>query len=162
MADVGLLLHGILFFTVLAAYVHCRQAGQDFWRLADLLAPGLLLVYALGLLGTIFGPAAFRAAPLPDGNLFANMWNVAALYESFWNLAVAAIFFRRKKQPETAGGLFLQSLIWHGAGLFTAEWLRPEALLWGHFRVRQFMAFAITHLALILLWWRKKQSRPPA
>lgn len=157
-ADAGFLLHGVLFAAIVAAYAYCRQAGRDFWRLADLFAPGLLLVYAFGRLGTVFGPAASGAAAL-SGGLFSEKG--AVVFESLWNLVLAAIIFRRRQESVT-GALFLRGLIWHGAGLYTAEWLRPEALLWGHLRVRQLMGFVVTHVALILLWWRRKQGRPPA
>jgi len=160
MADAGLLLNGILLATILAAYVYCRKAGLDFWRLADLCAPGLLLAYAFGLLGSLFIPVALARDSLPVSISLGVTWQGAIVYESLWNL-VLAIFVFRRRQEKVAGALFLRSLIWHGAGLFTAEWLQPAALMWGHFRVRQLMGFIITHLAIIFLWWRKKQSRPP-
>ena len=87
----------------LGAWIAVRRAGARFGPLADSIAPPLLVAQAIGRWGNYFNQELFGApttlpwglridaAHLPAGYAQGTLFHPTFLYESLWNLAMAAL-----------------------------------------------------------------------
>ena len=98
----GLGIWGAVALGALGAWIGARRAGLAFGPLADAVAPGVVLAQAIGRFGNYFNqelygkptdvPWALQIDPenRPAG-VTAETYHPTFLYESLWNLAVAAL-----------------------------------------------------------------------
>lgn len=99
----GLGIWGAVGFGALGAYIGARQQGVKFAPLADALAPGIVLAQAVGRWGNWFNQELFGrptdlpwgleidAAHRPEGYAAFETFHPTFLYESLWNVGVAAL-----------------------------------------------------------------------
>jgi len=170
----GLGVYGGILTGTIAAVVVTRLWKQSFWKWADVIAPGLFVMQAVGRWGNFFnqelyGPptdlpwgiaidcehrvAEYPCATYPvDSTFFQPLF----LYESISGIlgAVALLFIARRWGPRMRpGDLFLLFLIWYAAVRLLLETLRTGN--WTFFGVPTamvvsvaLMAFAIVVLAI--------------
>lgn len=141
----GLGVYGGIFTGVLAAWVLIRFWRQPFWRWADVIAPGLFVMQAIGRWGNFFnqelyGPptdlpwgiaidCAHRVAPYPCTTypLLTTGFQPLFLYESLSGVlgAITLLWIaRRYGRQMRPGDLFLIFLVWYSAVRFGLETLR--------------------------------------
>jgi len=156
----GLSIHGGVFAAILTGYIYTKRTNTDFWRLADLCAPGLILGQAIGRWGNFFNQEAYGVeTTLPWAMYIAGAWrHPTFLYEFIWNMLVFAFLLYKSKKREVDGSIFIRYLIWYSAGRYFIEGLRVDSPFWGDFRVAQLISLVLIHGGLILLWWRKRQA----
>lgn len=154
----GLSIHGGILGAVLAGIIYTRKTGINFWRLADMCAPGLILGQAVGRWGNFFNQEAYGIeTDLPWAMFIDGAWrHPTFLYEFIWNLIVFAFLLYVSKREKTEGGIFLRYLIWYSAGRYWIEGVRADALIWGRFKAGQLVSLVLIHAGLILLWWKKR------
>lgn len=151
----------VVALAVVVAYLwHYRLPAA---RLADALAPGLLVGLALMSLADLLGG---RAYGLPSDLPWAiSLWGArrhpTQVYQLLATLAVLAFSWRARARARPDGSLALWGLLGISmAWLFVDAFRADSAPLPGGFRVAQVVALGGMLLSLGLLWWL--QARPVA
>ncbi len=143
----GLGVYGGIATGTLAGWLYARRVGEPFWAWADVVAPGLFLMQAVGRWGNFFNQELYGGpTTLPWGipidcahrivqyscDAFpaeTTRFQPLFLYESVAGLAGMAFLiylggrFRHRLRP---GDLLLIFFIWYGAVRFALEFLREN------------------------------------
>ena len=179
----GLGVYGGIITGTIAGWVYTRWKGQSFFAWADVVAPGLFLMQAIGRWGNFFnqelyGPpttsplgipidCAYRVAPYvcstyPPTTRFEPLF----LYESVAGvLGMLFLLFLGNRFSDRLrhGDLLLVFFIWYGAVRFALEALRTGN--WTFFGVptAQLVSLAFILVGVAGLAWRHRpQARGPA
>jgi phosphatidylglycerol---prolipoprotein diacylglyceryl transferase len=173
----GIAIHGAIIGGILAAILFSRFKRCSFWRLADIVAPSLILGQAIGRWGNFFNSEAFgsptdlpwkllipakclraktKVFNCPSNELIpAGYFHPTFLYESLWNLMVfgllIAIFFRFPKAKR--GTLFFVYAIAYSVGRFWIEALRTDSLMFGSLKMAQMVSLVGIMLGGAGLTW---------
>ncbi len=142
----GLAIHGGIIAAVIVGAVFCKIRKVNFWQIADITAPSIILGQAIGRWGNYINREAFgTVTDLPWG-IIVNGHKVhpTFLYESLWNIVVFMflLWYRRKGRKED-GEVFLLYAILYSVGRFFIEGLRTDSLMFSGFRVAQLISIAI-------------------
>jgi phosphatidylglycerol:prolipoprotein diacylglycerol transferase len=179
----GLAIFGGVLAGILAGLIFSRWRKINFWLLADLCIPSMILGQAIGRWGNFFNQEAygieiinkawqwFPAAVYIDAN---QAWHMATFfYESVWNFAVFFFLMYFRKKRKVNGELFLLYLILYSSGRFVIEGLRTDSLTWGSFvspaqnsfffqnggfRVSQILSLVLIALGIALFVLRRKKA----
>lgn len=169
----GLAIHGVLIGAVLSLIIFSRKKDISFWKLADILAPSLILAQAIGRWGNFInqeahgGPVSrefLESLYLP--NFIINQmyidgsyYHPTFLYESLWNFAGFLLLILLRKVNLRRGELFLTYLIYYSVGRFFIEGMRTDSLMLNeHLRMAQFISIFLILTSLIIIWYRKKSG----
>lgn len=155
----GIAIYGALIGAIICAVIFFRRKGYNFWRMADICAPGLIVGQMIGRWGNFVNQEAYGGPVeesflrdklhLPD--FIVNQMNVegvfhhpAFLYESVWSLVglILLLILRRQKFLR-AGELFMSYFIWYSIGRFFIEALRTDSL---GFQAPQWLASLVNGL----------------
>jgi phosphatidylglycerol:prolipoprotein diacylglycerol transferase len=176
----GIAIHGALIASVLTAYIYARIKKISFWRLADVVAPSLIIGQAIGRWGNFInqeahgGPVSLeflQSLHLPQfiiDQMYIldpvthtySYYHPTFLYESLWNLAgfIVLITIRRVVRLKR-GDLFLSYVIWYSIGRFFVEGMRTDSLmLTDTLRIAQVISLVLIALAIILMIVRRKMG----
>ncbi|MNQ83233.1 Prolipoprotein diacylglyceryl transferase [compost metagenome] len=140
----GIAIYGALIGAIIGTSFYIRKKGYNFFRIADILAPGLIVGQAIGRWGNFMnqeahgGPVeeSFLRDTLHLPNFIVNQMNIegtfyhpAFLYESIWSFAGLLVLFWLRRRPFLrAGELFLSYFIWYSIGRFFIEGIRTDSL----------------------------------
>lgn len=163
----GIAIHGAILGGMLAAVLFSRVKHCSFWRLADVVAPSLILGQAIGRWGNFFNSEAFGDPTdlpwklfvpperRPAGFASVAYYHPTFLYESLWNLMVfvglMTLFVRFPKAKR--GTLFLVYMIAYSCGRFWIEGLRTDSLMLGPLRMAQVVSLIGVGLGSLGLLW---------
>lgn len=163
----GIAIHGAILGGMLATFIFCRLKKLSFWRLADTVAPSLILGQAIGRWGNFFNSEAFGAPTslpwklfIPLGSRPSGLGNVdyyhpTFLYESLWNLGTFGLLmvltYRFTKLK--AGSIFLIYAIAYSLGRIWIEGLRLDSLMLGPLRIAQVVSLTGVAFGLSGLVW---------
>ncbi len=170
----GIAIHGALIGAVLTAIVFAKIKKVDFWQLADIAAPSLILGQAIGRWGNFMnqeahgGPISEAAYQnfhqyLPDFIMNQMcidgiMYYPTFLYESLWNVAVFGLLLLLRKYNPYRGELFLTYIFTYSIGRFFIEGLRTDSLYFGVLRQAQLISIVLIIGAIILFIYRRKKG----
>jgi phosphatidylglycerol---prolipoprotein diacylglyceryl transferase len=170
----GIAIHGAIIGGTLAAILFSRLKQCSFWRLADVVAPSLILGQAIGRWGNFFNSEAFGSPTnlpwklfiptehRPPGSAAEAYYHPTFLYESLWNLMVfgllMALFVRFPKLKR--GTLFLVYAIAYSLGRFWIEALRTDSLMLGPLKMAQMVSLIGIVIGSIGLVWLYVLKRP--
>jgi phosphatidylglycerol:prolipoprotein diacylglycerol transferase len=170
----GIAIHGAILGGILAAVIFSRLKKCSFWRLADVVAPSLILGQAIGRWGNFFNSEAFGSPtdlpwklliPLdrrPAGYESIGYYHPTFLYESLWNLMVfgllMTLFVRVPKAKR--GTVFLIYAIAYSCGRFWIEGLRTDSLMLGPLKMAQMISLIGIGLGGMGLAWLYLLKRP--
>ncbi|HHV56825.1 MAG TPA: prolipoprotein diacylglyceryl transferase [Firmicutes bacterium] len=158
----GLAIHGGLIAAVLVGLWYTRRHRLDFWQIADIAAPSLILGQAIGRWGNFFNQEAYGyPTRLPWAMYIAGEWrHPTFLYESLWDLGVfALLLWGRHRQGVRRGDVFLAYLVLYSLGRFWVEGLRTDSLMLGPLRAAQVMSLLLAAGAGYLLRRRHRAAR---
>lgn len=158
----GLSIHGGIFGAILAGIIYTRKYKINFWRLADMCAPSLILGQAIGRWGNFFNQEAYGVETNVPWAMYIDgaMRHPTFLYEFIWNLLVFAFLLYISKKEKTDGAVFIRYLIWYSAGRYWIEGLRADSVVvWRNLRAAQIVSLILIHGGLIVLWWRKRRAK---
>ncbi|WP_136607638.1 prolipoprotein diacylglyceryl transferase [Paenibacillus dokdonensis] len=140
----GIAIYGALIGAIICAVIYFRYRGYNFWRIADICAPGLLTGQMIGRWGNFVnqeaygGPVAesFLRDKLHLPNFIVDQMNVQGvfhhptfLYESLWSLVgIIILFILRRQRFLRSAELFLSYFIWYSIGRFFIEGIRTDSL----------------------------------
>lgn len=177
----GLGVYGGLATGTLAAYVFLRRHREPFWVWADIVAPGLFLMQAIGRWGNFFnqelyGPpttlpwgipidCTHRVVEYACGTAFPETarFHPLFLYESLSGLlGMAALIwigsrFRDRLRP---GDLLLGFFIWYAAVRFALETLRSGNWIFFGIPTAMLVSGSVIVVAAVLIVLRHRRSWP--
>ena len=141
--------------------IYTRFKKLDFWKIADVTAPGLILGQAIGRWGNYFNQEAYGVpTDLPWALYIDGAYrHPIFFYEFVWNLLVFAYLLAVSKKEKTDGGIFLRYLVGYSIGRFFIEGIRDNTMYWGKFRLGQIVSVLLIVVGLALLWWRRQQAK---
>jgi len=166
----GLAIHGGLIGGFLAGYYYIRKHRMDFWKLADIFAPSIILGQAIGRWGNFinqeaYGSAVTRAyiSHFPDfiqRQMFigGQYYHPAFLYESAWNLLVFIIIMIFLRRQHFKGQITLIYLTLYSVGRFFIEGLRLDSLMLGPIRSAQLLSVLIIIACAVIYLRRLKKG----
>ena len=147
----GLAIYGGVIGGALAVFAFSRIKKVSFGKLADMIAPALILSQAIGRWGNYFNGEAYgRLIENPALQWFPlavnvdGAWHMATFfYESVWDLLGFLVLWLNRKKTTASGNLFLLYLVWYGLGRAIIEGLRTDSLMLGPFRVSQLLSILL-------------------
>jgi phosphatidylglycerol:prolipoprotein diacylglycerol transferase len=167
----GLAIYGGVLAGILAGFIFSRWKKIEFWNLADICAPSLILGQAIGRWGNYINQEAygyvvnnpewqwFPAAVFIDAS---QKWHLATFfYESFWNFTVFFIMMSYRKHRKRTGEVFLLYIILYSLGRAFIEGLRMDSLYWGSIRVSQLLSVMLIIVGAALFIYRRKHAATP-
>lgn len=156
----GLAIHGAIIMAIIVAVIFTRIKKVNFWTLADICAPSLILAQAIGRWGNYINQEAYGGpTDLPWG-IMVNGVKVhpTFLYESLWNFLVFLfLIWYRKNKKKKEGEVFLLYLSLYSFIRFFIEGLRTDSLMWGQFRVAQIVSLIGFSIPLIIFYRNRKK-----
>ena len=156
----GLAIHGAVIGGALVAIVFTRIKKLNFWTLADVSAPSLILGQAIGRWGNFANQEAHGGpTDLPWGIMVDGVKvHPTFLYESLWNLLVFLFLIWYRKKSKVEGEIFLLYVILYSVARFFIEGLRTDSLMLGPFRVAQLISVLTIAVGGAVLFSRKKAA----
>jgi phosphatidylglycerol:prolipoprotein diacylglycerol transferase len=175
----GLGVYGGIVTGTLAAAVITRRWNQSFWKWADVIAPGLFVMQAIGRWGNFFnqelyGPptdlpwgiaidcahrvAAYPCATYPEAT---TGFHPLFLYESVSGIlgAVTLLWIARRWGPRMRpGDLVLIWFIWYAAVRFLLETFRTQNWTFMGIPTAMIVSLVVTAVAVAVLLWRHRPA----
>lgn len=146
----GLAIHGGLIGGVLGGYLFTKYKKIYFWKLADVVAPSIILGQAIGRWGNYVNQEAHGGpTDLPWGiEVDGVLVHPTFLYESIWNIGVFGFLLWYSKKKKVTGEVFLLYFALYSLGRFFIEGLRTDSLMLGQFRVAQIISVVLIMAAI--------------
>jgi phosphatidylglycerol---prolipoprotein diacylglyceryl transferase len=179
----GLGVPGGIVTGTIAAWIYIRRNHQSFWRWADVVAPGLFVMQAIGRLGNFFNqelygpptslpwgiridclhriPQYACGTAFPEGTHFQPLF----LYESLSGLIgflVLTWLARRSRSRLVPGDLLLIFFIWYGLTRFALESLRSGNWTFFGIPTAQIVTLGFILFGVVGLIYRHGPGRPDA
>lgn len=156
----GLAIHGGVIAGVLAGYIVTKRKKMPFIKLADVVAPVLILGQAIGRWGNFFnGEAHGGPTDLPWGILVDGVRvHPTFLYESIWDFIIFAFLLQLLNKKHFDSQVLSLYLILYSVGRFFIEGLRTDSLMIGPLRVAQVISLALIGLGCGIYYFGKKKS----
>lgn len=133
----GLSFHGALVGGGLAVALIARRWGIRFLHMADVLAPGVALAYAVGRIGCFLNGCCYGVpTDLPWACSFQDPFDPhkhtppshpTQIYASLSNLIIFAVLARMQRPPHPTGQVFWAYLVLYGVYRFIVEFWRIGA-----------------------------------
>ncbi len=138
----GLTIYGAVLGAAIGVWIYSRISKKSFGRMADLLAPGIILSQAVGRIGcTLNGCCHGVATDLPWAFVYTHPLSDAAIgiavhpvpvYEIIFNVLVFAGLLMLRGRLKPAGSLFMVYLAVYGAWRVGIDFIREgRELLFG-------------------------------
>ena len=160
----GLAIHGGLIGGAVAAWVYLRRHGVPFWRMADAVAPALILGQTFGRLGNFMnGDAHGRPTTMPWGIVFPPgsiagsqfpgiPLHPTMLYEMAINFSIFLfLWLSLRKGDHKDGFIFAAYFALYSSGRFVVEGFRADSLMLGPIRVAQLVSAAVDISVAVLI-----------
>ncbi len=163
----GLAVYGGLIGGVLVGFAYARWLGLPAWRLADALAPGMILGQALGRLACIPNGDAYGAptdapwafvytnpAAMVPPDLLGKPLHPYPVYELLFDLALLGLLWKLRDVYKTDGLLFLTYAGVYAVGRFLLTFFRMEEVWFFGLQEAQVVALAVLVVVVPLVSWR--------
>lgn len=157
----GLAIHGAVIAGVIIAIIFSKIRKINFWVIADIVAPSLILGQAIGRWGNFANQEAHGGPTnLPWGILIDGVKvHPTFLYESIWNFFVFLFLMWYRKRAKAEGEVFLLYIILYSLARGLIEGLRTDSLMWGQFRVAQLISAATIIVGIMVFYIIRKKHR---
>jgi prolipoprotein diacylglyceryl transferase len=170
----GLGVWGGIGLGVIVGAIVAKRSGADLGKLADCVAPALLVAQGVGRFGNwwnqeLFGgptdlPWGLEISPenRPIEDVDSDTFHPTFLYEALWCFAAAGILLLIERRFRIRpGGLFALYVLLYSIGRFWIEMLRVDpSHEWGGVRLNVYVAgVAIVLSAAFFIWWQKTWKR---
>ncbi len=156
----GLAIHGAIIVAVIVAVIFAKKRKLDFWTIADICAPSLILGQAIGRWGNFINQEAHGGpTDLPWGIMIDGVKvHPTFLYESLGNLIVFFfLLWYRKNKSKESGEVFLLYIILYSVVRFFVEGLRTDSLMIGPLRTAQVISIISILIGLGFFYMRRKK-----
>ena len=157
----GLAIHGAIIVGVIVGLIFAKVKKANFWSLADIVAPSLILGQSIGRWGNYANQEAHGGpTDLPWGIIVDGVKvHPAFLYESIWNFLVFLfLIYYSRNNTKKDGEVFLLYLILYSMARFFIEGLRTDSLMLGPIKVAQFISLGAMFIGVFLFYKGRKKS----
>lgn len=156
----GLAIHGGVIGGFLAGWIVTVKKQLPFVKLADVVAPVLILGQAIGRWGNFFNSEAHGGPTnLPWGIMVDGVKvHPTFLYESIWNFLIFIILIRLLNKKHFDSQIIALYFILYSVGRFIIEGLRTDSLMIGPFRIAQVISIVLIGFGVGIYYWGKKRS----
>lgn len=164
----GLAIHGGMIGGIFAAWLYLKRKSVAFWRMADSVAPALILGQAFGRFGNFMnGDAHGRPTDMPWGIVFPPEsiagtefpgipLHPTMLYELVINFGIFLFLWLYLKEREHKDGfIFASYIVLYSTGRFIVEHFRADSLMFGSIRAAQMVSLSIAVVALIIIFAKR-------
>ena len=155
----GLAIHGAIIVAIIVAYVFSKKRRLDFWTIADVCAPSLILGQAIGRWGNYINQEAHGGpTDLPWGIMIDGVKvHPTFIYESLGNLVIFffLLWYRRNKS-KASGEVFLLYIILYSTVRLFVEGLRTDSLMLGPLRVAQLIS--VISIGIGIFYFNKRRD----
>lgn len=159
----GLAIHGAIIASIIVAIIFTRRRKINFWTVADICAPSIILGQAIGRWGNYANQEAHGGPTnMPWGIMIrGEKVHPTFLYESIWNFGVFffLLWYGRKKQ-KVKGEVFLLYLSLYSFIRFFIEGLRTDSLMLGQIKVAQLISIVGIIISIFIFYKRRKEDLP--
>ena len=170
----GLGVWGGIGLGVIVGAIVAKRSGADLGKLADCVAPALLVAQGIGRFGNWWNQELYgKATDLPWGleispenrpiaDIESDTFHPTFLYEALWCFAAAGVLLLLERRFRIRpGGLFALYVLLYSIGRFWIEMLRVDpSHEWGGVRLNVYVAgVAIVLSAAFFIWWQKTWKR---
>lgn len=159
----GLAIHGALIGGIIGGYLVVRHYKLDFWQMADIVAPSIILGQAIGRWGNFFNQEAYGyETNLPWAMYIDGAYrHPTFLYESLWNLMVfITLILIRRKSFVKKGDLFPAYFALYSLGRVFVESFRTDSLMFGPFRVAQLVSVLGMAAGVLFILYNHRKIKP--
>lgn len=169
----GLAIHGGIIGGVLAGLIYTRINNLAPWKIADIVAPGLILGQAIGRWGNFInqeahgGPVSldfisyFPAFIQKQMFIQGQYYHPTFLYESVWNVGVFLVLILFWSHKKFHGQIALLYLVLYSTGRYFIEDMRTDSLMLGSIQVAQLVSIALIVIGLagmIIGYYRSQRN----
>lgn len=157
----GLAIHGAIIGAVIVAIIFTRKRNLDFWQIADIAAPSLILGQAIGRWGNYINQEAYGTpTDLPWGIMIDGVKvHPTFLYESIGNFIIFLILlWYRRKRAKASGEVFLLYIMLYSLVRFFVEGLRTDSLMLGPIRVAQLISISAIIISFYFLYRKRRKE----
>jgi phosphatidylglycerol---prolipoprotein diacylglyceryl transferase len=165
----GLAIHGGVIAAFIVGYIYVKRKNLNFFKLADIVAPGLILAQAIGRWGNFVNQEAYGGPVSKEYiSVFPRFiqeqmyigdqyYHPTFLYESVWNLLVFIfLIIYRRNFKKTDGEIIGLYAIGYSIGRFVIEGMRTDSLMLGPIRVAQLVSVGFIILGAVLILVKRK------
>ncbi|WP_313232860.1 prolipoprotein diacylglyceryl transferase [Tissierella praeacuta] len=157
----GLAIHGAIITAIIVAIVFTKIRKIEFWTIADICAPSLILAQSIGRWGNFINQEAHGGPTNLPWGITVNGVKVhpTFLYESIWNFLVFLflLWYGNNKQ-KIKGEVFLLYLSLYSFIRFFIEGLRTDSLMLGPIRVAQLVSIVGFVIPIYIFYRRRKKN----
>ena len=161
----GLAIYGGVIAGFFGVVIYSKIKKLNILKLADIIAPALILGQSLGRWGNFFNQEAYGAIVENTKLQFfpyavfidqENAWHMATFfYESIWNLlGFAVLFYMLLKIKNNKGHIMFAYLIFYGVGRYIIEGFRTDSLFVAHYRVSQLLSLLLIFVGISFYIYR--------
>lgn len=157
----GLAIHGAIITAIIVAIVFTKVKKINFWTIADIAAPSLILAQSIGRWGNYVNQEAHGGpTDLPWGIMIDGIKvHPTFLYESIGNFLVFLfLYWYSRNKQKLKGEVFLLYIILYSFIRFFIEGLRTDSLMLGSIRMAQFISIVGILIGASLFIIRRKKS----
>lgn len=157
----GLAIHGAIITAIIVAVIFTKIKKIDFWMIADVCSPSLILAQSIGRWGNYANQEAHGGPTNLPWGIMINGVKVhpTFLYESIWNFLVFLfLLWYGKNKQKVRGEVFLLYLGLYSFIRFFVEGLRTDSLMLGQIRVAQLMSVIGIVIPIYLFYNRRKEN----
>jgi phosphatidylglycerol:prolipoprotein diacylglycerol transferase len=171
----GMSFHGGLLGAIAAMLWYARRTGQNFWQVADFVAPLIPPGLGFGRIGNFINGELW-GRPAPEGLPWAMIYphvdaiprHPSQLYQAFGEGIVLFLFlwwFARRPRP--AGMVSAAFLVGYGSVRFLCEFFRnPDPGIFSAFgsllTTAQWLSLAMVFAGAVLTAWARHRRQPPS
>lgn len=165
----GIALFGSILGGFVGGAVYARLQGYPIGRLADLIAPAMLIGQTIGRVGDIInGEHISKATDASWGFVYTNpnslsnqVYGLAAshpviLYEMIWNMAILGVIWWLRGKIRPDGMLFALYLALYAFGRFFISFLREDKVWFGGLQEAHVVAIVVVAVTVPLLAYRAR------
>jgi phosphatidylglycerol:prolipoprotein diacylglycerol transferase len=159
----GLAIHGALIGGVLGGWLVTRYYKLNFWQMADIVAPSIILGQAIGRWGNFFNQEAYGyETDLPWAMYIDGAYrHPTFLYESGCDFLIFLfLLWLRRRRFIKRGDVFAAYFGLYSLVRFFVEYLRTDSLMIGPLRAAQVISIIGVAGSVIFIWYRhRKRSK---
>jgi phosphatidylglycerol---prolipoprotein diacylglyceryl transferase len=165
----GLTIWGAVLGAALGIWIYSKITRGSFVRVADMLAPGIILAQAVGRVGcTILGDDTGLPTSLPWGFIYTSpnsptnqtvgltATQPVVTYEIFYALILFGILMLLRKRLRPDGSLFAVYLAFYSAWRIGSDFLREGSPFFLGLHQAQFIGIVILVLSVVWIAWHTR------
>lgn len=157
----GLAIHGGLILSFIVGYFLCRKYKENFFNVADLVAPVIPLAQSIGRWGNFFNEEAHGGpTDLPWAQIIDGVgYHPTFLYESIWCFLIFLfLMYWSNHHRKFTGQIICMYGILYSVERFFVEGLRTDSLMIGPLRQAQVISIVIIACCVIIYFLLRKRS----